>query len=153
MEETLSAVASLVPDLYERREHKRLDQCFKAEFRVLSDTAALGAFSAIETRNIERKAKGFEAEAENFSYGGLGLVGDLDLLDEAGLQRDSFLELEIEIPLSSRKLRCVGSVAWIRSEENTGCFRAGLRFLGIDQEDLALVEGALKRLAAPWRWA
>src|SRR5688500_8321700 len=134
MDASMSAVASLMSLPTDRRAEKRVSQCFKVNFKVLHDNAALGAFAAIEQRNSSSAATGprtdkIQVWAQNASFGGLGITGDLDLMREGGLQADSFLEMELEVPLVARKLRCVGSVAWVKSDQASGTFRAGVKFL------------------------
>jgi hypothetical protein len=157
METSMNAVASLIPSAVERRVGKRVNQCFKVAFKALSDGAALGAYTALEARNAASgqslSPDRIPASGENLSYGGLGLFGDLDLLRESPISEGSFLEMELEIPQAGRKLRCVGSVAWVKRDEAAGSFRSGVSFLGIDQADLALVGDVITRAAAPWRWA
>jgi hypothetical protein len=156
MESTVAAVASLVPSGAERRLGIRVNQCFKVEFRVLNDSAALGAYTAIEARNYElgnpAPSDRIPAQGEDLSYGGLGISGDLDLLAETRIQVGSFLDMELEIH-GAGPLRCVGSVSWLREEPAKNSFRCGVSFLCIDQEDLSLVSGVILRAAAPWRWA
>ena len=154
METTLKAVARLVTSARQRRHETRVSQCFQVDFKVLSGSAALQAFSAIEGRNAARPGAAahdsIPLSGENLSFGGLGLSGDLDLLAECGLSEGSFLEMQVQIPQVERRLHCVGTVAWTKADPAKGSFRAGVSFLEVDQEDLSLAIGALQRMSAPW---
>src|SRR5258708_29755479 len=124
-DDLVTGVQTCALPIYERRAHPRVDRCFRINFQVLSGKAALDAYATIEQRNQEL-SQGRAAWAENFSYGGLGIVGDLDLVQDHGLDSKSFLSIELEIPGFWHTLRCVATVAWIKRDEAHGCFKAGV---------------------------
>lgn len=128
------ADASVVPLAHERRRHKRDDLCFKVRFSVLAEADALRVLDDLKLET--NPTSGNESFAENFSSGGLGLCGPLDTLRGRTLQEGDYLRIEIQPPRMAARVRCVGEVSWAEMHFEAGIFRAGVRFVAVNPEDL-----------------
>ena len=132
---------------YSKSADPRTNRCFEIRFEVLSGDAALAAFTDIEIENQDLLL-GAEATASQFSYRGLEIIGDLSLVRETRLDKNSFVAIEMKIPGYWHSMRCVGSISWLHEDKNVGYFKAGVSFLNVKRQNLAFIQAAIDKFVA-----
>ena len=138
----IEAAAAVVPLAWHQRRYDRENLCFKIQFRVLKDDEVMQALyqlqpsQAPQNSNSSAPLGSQEIYTQNFSAGGLGLGGDLRALGDEFLEEGDFLKIEIHLPHSLSKIRCLGSVAWVEVDYDAEIFRAGVSFVAVNPLDL-----------------
>ncbi len=124
---------------HDRRKHERVDLHFSVHFHVLDESEALNQVDRLESKNRALAPRMHSAHTADISLGGMGMHGNLHLLDEP-LQENSLLDLVIDLPGSP--VHCVGTVAWFETPDADD-FQAGVAFIELDREALGSVEKAI----------
>lgn len=138
----IQATAAVVPLAYQQRRYDRQNLCFKIQFRVLEDDEVMKALYQLHPEPLNSSPasnsgdSSYETYTENISQGGLGLGGDLRSLNDRVLEEGDFLKIEITLPYTQSKIRCLGSVAWVEVDEDAEIFRAGVSFVAVNPMDL-----------------
>lgn len=141
MQQGIPASAVLLAQAQAPHRPKPTDHKFELAFRVLDDNEALQRLGhlSLEPMAPEDPEDGARY-APNLSAGGLGVSGRLDALQGRALQRGDIVKMELRVGHSRARIRCLGMVAWVRVNRNSGVFRAGVGFVGVDPRDLVLAQ-------------
>lgn len=133
MKQATHADGVLFSDPSTPRNLKPTDHRFKVAFQVLPDRQALGRL-----QRHEQPATLGHAPFIPTLTGGLGVYGDLKALRGQPLHCGDLLHLEIRHNRLGARIRCLGSVAWVRIDRNARLFRVGVGFLGVDRRDVGV---------------
>lgn len=132
MKQATHADGVLFSDVSTPRRLKPTDHRFKVAFQVLPVRKALGRL-----QRPEQPATLEHAPFVPSHTGGLGVYGDLVELRGQPLHCGDLLQLEIRHSRARARVRCLGSVTWVRINRDAGVFRMGVGFVGVDRRDLS----------------
>ena len=110
----------------EKRKHKRVDKKVTVAYKVVSMPS--------EIEKIKSAAEKNETETANISVGGIQLIND------AGLNPEQILRIEIKMANAKSGIITFAEVKWSAKDDNIKKFRTGIEFLVLKDEDKKLIE-------------
>lgn len=109
----------------ERRKHKRIEKPYKSTFRV------------INFKNPDMPPAGLDiVDLKDISAGGVSF----NYSENLGI--DSFLDLKIYMPASTRPLHCIGKVIRVEQLQPDSKFRIATEFAEISEQEKEMINKA-----------